>query len=77
MAYWYDVSKKFNSRGRKAFLIDKDADVDMLPTTKAEGVSQHGENVMNQPVKAGSIAKSIATGNRFMLNSVDEWVLLK
>ena len=75
--YWYDVSKQFNARGRKAFLMDKDSDTSLLPTTRSAGIPQNGNNVTNQPVIAGSIAKSIRSGNRFMLNSSDSWVKLK
>ncbi len=77
MSYWYDVSKKFNSRGRKAFLIDVDSDIESLPTTHVAGAVINGDNVTNQPVTAGSIARSIGSGNCFMLNSSDSWVKLQ
>ncbi len=77
MAYWYDVSKKFNARGRKAFLADSVADIDLLPNQNHEGVIVDGDNVTNQKVIAGSMVKVIATGDRYMLNSAGNWILLK
>ena len=77
MAYWYDVSKKFNARGRKAFLADSPSDIPRMPNQYHEGEVIDGNNVVNQKVIAGSMVKLISNGDRYMLNSSGNWILLK
>ena len=77
MNYWYDVSKKFSARGRKAFLADTPSDIALLPNQYHEGAIIDGDNVTNQKVIAGSIVRIISTGDRYMLNSNGDWILLK
>jgi len=77
MAYWFDPTKTFNARGRKAFLADEVSDIDLLPNQSHEGEIIDGNNVVNQKVSSGSIVKVISTGDRYMLNSTGSWVKLQ
>ena len=77
MAYWYDINKKFNSHGRKAFLADSVSDLSSLPNQYHEGEIIDGDNVTNQKISSGSMVKIISTGDIYMLNSSGNWILLK
>ena len=76
--YWYNNNVKFNSKDRKAFLCDTVADIANLPTTSSDGLIQaDGNNVVCKKVTMGSVVYVIATGDRYLLNSLDQWVKIK
>ena len=75
--YWIDSAKHFKTPGRQYFLMDSDNDVANLPTIVSEGVKQKTDNVSCQKVTVGSMAYSIASGDRFILNSQSIWKKMK
>ena len=75
--YVYDQQYFFPNENRIAFLIDDESDLASLPTTTSSGVPQEGGNVTNEPVDAGSLAYSIATSKKYILNTSDQWLEFK
>ena len=75
--YWLDEFIFDQNTDRVCFMMDSDQDIESLPTSKTPGVEQAGGNVSNEPVALGSLAYSIDSGSRFMLNSADVWKKLK
>lgn len=72
MAYWITDQ----TLHAKHFMCDTEADVGKLPTTRSRGQSQVGiDDTNTYTVQAGSTAKVIATGARYILQSdVDTWI---
>lgn len=72
MAYWIAGQTPH----AKHFMCDTDADVMKLPTTITRGVQQKGiDDTSTYTVQAGSTAKVIATGDKYILQSdIDTWV---
>ena len=72
MAYWIAGQ----SPHAKHFMCDTEADVANLPTTVNRGVPQDDVDDTNTyTVQAGSTAKVIATGDKYILQSdIDTWI---
>lgn len=72
MAYWITGQ----SQHAKHFMCDTEADVANLPTTVNRGSPQDGVDDTNTyTVQAGSTAKVIATGDKYILQSdIDTWI---
>ena len=74
--YIYDDNVVFNlNENRIAFLCDETADISTLPTTTQPGTQMAPNNVSCDPVDSGSMAYVIATGDVYILDSTDVWVL--
>ncbi len=72
MAYWIAGQ----TTHAKHFMCDTEADIAKLPTTVSRGALQEGiDNTNTYTVQAGSTAKVIATGDKYILQSdIDTWV---
>lgn len=78
--YIYDNEYFFSPNvNRICFLIDDETDLEYLPTTSSYGDINRagGNNVTIEPVDAGSMAHSIATSKKYILNSSDSWMEFK
>lgn len=78
--YIYDNEFFFEPNvNRICFLIDDETDLAYLPNTTSYGDLERagGDNVTIEPVDAGSMAHSIATSKKYILNSNDEWIEFK
>ena len=76
----YDNEYFFNeNENRICFLIDDETDLAYLPTTTSSGdiTRAGGNNVTIEPVDAGSMAHSIETSKKYILNSSNQWVEFK
>ncbi|MCR4720954.1 MAG: hypothetical protein K5655_04435 [Lachnospiraceae bacterium] len=76
----YDNEYFFDQNiNRICFLIDDESDLAYLPTTTSYGNLERagGDNVIIEPVDAGSMAHSIATSKKYILNSNNEWIEFK
>lgn len=79
--YTYDNQYFFDeNENRICFLIDSESDLVYLPNTTQYGdiTKAYGEsNVIIEPVSAGSMAYSIASSKKYILNSRNEWIEFK
>ena len=78
--YIYDNEYFFDSNiNRICFLIDDESDLAYLPTVTSYGDLERagGNNVIIEPVDAGSLAHSIETSKKYILNSLNQWVEFK
>lgn len=75
MAYFLDHNSNYVPSGQKVFYCDEPSDIDNLPTSKKEGAPQNG-TVTDNKVQPGSSCLCISTGDLYILNSNDEWVLM-
>lgn len=75
MAYWYDEFI-FDDSDRVCFMADDVSDLASLPTVHSWGTPQGQNNVLCEPVSAGSLCYVIETNEKYMLNSMDTWIKL-
>ena len=79
--YTYDNQYFFDeNENRICFLIDSELDLAYLPNTTQYGditKAYGGSNVIIEPVSAGSMAYSIASSKKYILNSRDNWIEFK
>ena len=73
--YFYDERvRTYGSSRQVDFFADEASDINNLPTTSTDGVKQGENDVSNKIVAPGSSCFVIATGDKYILNSNDEWI---
>lgn len=58
-----------NNSNYRLFYVDKEQDINSMPTDKTEGTQDNGDTVANKTVALGSEALVLETGNLYILSS--------
>ena len=65
-----------NIPNMKEYLLDNESDVALLPNMEERGKQDVISYSYNDVCSAGSIALVVSTGNKYILNNANKWVLL-